>query len=124
MPVVRHQRLHTDPRRRLVGRFPQDDFKRVVIRRLLGQLHAHNAAIQDVKDHPSRRDPRCSSHAHTTAISQFVDTGPVPLFSIPWAPFTLREDTAKDSGVAVVYSASTMRMHQASQRPTCSSPAH
>jgi hypothetical protein len=51
----------------LVARFPQDAFERLLIRRFLEQLHAWNAAIQDVKDHPSRSDPRSSWHVRTIA---------------------------------------------------------
>jgi hypothetical protein len=45
----------------------QDTFERLVIRRLLEQRHARNAAIEYVKDHPSRSDPCGSWHAHTIA---------------------------------------------------------
>ena len=53
MAVVRHQRVAQIRIGTLVPRFPQDAYERLVIRRLLEQLHTRNAAIQYVKDYPS-----------------------------------------------------------------------
>src|SRR5208282_3550442 len=67
MPVVGHQRVSTNPHRRFIAHFTQDALERLVVRRLLEQLHSGNATIQNVKYHPSRSDPCCSWHRGTIA---------------------------------------------------------
>src|SRR5271157_1195885 len=67
MPVVGHQRVSTNPHRRFIAHFTQDALERLVVRRLLEQLHSGNATIQNVKYHPTRSDPCCSWHRGTIA---------------------------------------------------------
>src|SRR5271157_6034932 len=62
MPVVGHQRVSTNPHRRFIAQFTQDALERLVVRRLLEQLHSGNATIQNVKYHPTRSDPCRSWH--------------------------------------------------------------
>jgi len=62
MPMIRHHRVGTNPHGRLVSSFLEDPFERLKVSRLVEQLHAAHAAIQNMKHHPTRCDPRCSWH--------------------------------------------------------------
>ena len=65
------------------ARFPQDAVERLEMRRLLEQRHARNAAIQDVKVHPSGSDRAVRGMVTPQPTTpHFVDTGPVPLFAL------------------------------------------
>jgi len=57
MPMIGHQAIGANPDRRLVARFAQHELKRLEVRRLLEKLHARDAAIQDMKHHPTRGRP-------------------------------------------------------------------
>ncbi len=65
VPVVRHHGVRTNPHRRLFESVAQNLLERLIIRSLLEQLHSRHAAIQDVKHHSARSDPRCSWHRRT-----------------------------------------------------------
>src|SRR5271166_4440284 len=65
VPVVGHHRVRTNPHRRLIKSILQNLLECLVVGRFLEQLHSRHAAIQDVKNHSTKSDPRCSWHRRT-----------------------------------------------------------
>src|SRR5271157_522492 len=54
-----------DPAKPLIKSIPQNLLECLVVGRFLEQLHSRHAAIQEVKNHSTRSDPRCSWHRRT-----------------------------------------------------------
>lgn len=82
VPVIGHHAVATNAHQRFVERLGQNALERLVIPRLLEELHGRNTPIEHMKDHSSRHSPCGPWHGRSlTHLAYLVNVGPVPFSS-------------------------------------------